>query len=116
MSATVHQLDQRLMALTRANEVRLARAGIRHSLRTQPNRATALRALSNLLADLPPEAEGMTLYELLCACRQTGPYAARKFLWNEGIRVDLRLSALSVRRRERLAGWLAGGRLGWEEK
>jgi hypothetical protein len=107
MSATRADHDARMRALRRANEVRVARAGLRRRIA-----AGALRAADVILAP-PSEAAGWSLLELLMCQRGWGHARARRFL--AGVQIDERkpVGGLTERQRRLVASRLAvaaGGR------
>ncbi len=65
---------QRLSALEQANRVRLARAAIKRQI------ADGTLPVTRVLRDVPAEAQGMTLGELLIAQRGWGQTRCRRLL------------------------------------
>ena len=73
-TATVAPGPQHLRALQRANEVRLARADLKRRVSSGETR------VSDVVLDVPWEAESMTISDLLTAQRRWGHTRCRRFL------------------------------------
>jgi hypothetical protein len=93
---------QHLKALARANEVRLARAALKRSVAARETDVAAV------IAEVPWEAETMSLSELLTAQPRWGRTRTRKLLGSIGLSENKRLGTLTERQRlllvERLGG------------
>lgn len=84
---------QHLLALERANEVRLARAKVKRSI------LSGRRKITSVILEPPHELDGMTLGELLCAQRRWGLARARKFLYSVQLTEGKRIGTLTDRQR-----------------
>jgi hypothetical protein len=101
MSITV---ESRMAHLERANEIRLARAGLKREI------ACGDRTAASVLLDEPrPEAKTWTVGEMLCAQSRWGETRARKFLSRHQISETKPLGMLTERQRKVLAYALSGG-------
>jgi hypothetical protein len=91
---------QRLRALERANEIRLARAGLKRSI--------ALGGLSaaEVILSCPAEAISWPVGELLMSQRRWGSTRCRKFLFRHQIAETKAIGALTERQRRLLASAL----------
>lgn len=88
--------EQRLRALQRANEIRLARADLKKRL------AAGERRLDELLREAPEFAHGAKIYDLLLAVPKLGPVRARHLLAHYRISETKTLGGLSERQRSEL--------------
>jgi hypothetical protein len=78
--AVVDARPQHLIALDRANQIRLQQAAVKRWL-GEPSDAQSSRRRAVTLINRPSEAAArMTIAALLGACRQTGPVTIRKLL------------------------------------
>lgn len=91
---------QHMQALERANEVRLARAGLKRAV------AAGRVTVAELVLDSPWEAESMTIAELLRSQNRWGGTRARKFLSSLGLTENKRVGTLTQRQRRLLAAAL----------
>jgi hypothetical protein len=99
----VHPLQERpqhLLALARANEIRLARAELKRRI------ASGTASAAEIVLRCPPEAEGMTACELLSAQRRWGGARARRLLAPLNLKENKRLDSFTPRQRELLASVL----------
>ncbi len=92
---------QRLQALERANEVRLARAELKRRI------AVGDLSAAKVILDSPWEASSWSVGELLVSQRRWGTIRARKLLASMQISEMRTLGALTVRQRQLLAAQLA---------
>lgn len=83
--------SQHMRALAKANEVRLARASLKRQI------AAGDLAVAEVLADYPPEAEGMTVSELLSSQRRWGRTRSRKLLSRLDLTENKRIGTLTER-------------------
>ena len=88
---------QRLRALERANEVRLARAAIKRQV------AVGEVSAAEVIIDCPDAAESWPLGELLMSQRRWGTTRCRKFLSRHGIVETKPIGTLTDRQRHILA-------------
>lgn len=86
-------MPQHMQALARANEVRLARAALKRAI------AAGERTVVEVIEDIPPETESMTLIELLTSQRSWGRTRARKFLVGLMLPENKQLGTLTLRQR-----------------
>lgn len=94
------QTPQHMMALARANRVRLARAALKRAIgRGEIDIAAVVR-------ECPWETESMTLAELLTSQRRWGRTRVRKFLASMTLSENKRLGTLTERQRLMLASEL----------
>lgn len=100
-TATMTLEPQRMRALERANEVRLARAQLKRQI--ADGHTTAAR----IILDLPPEARNWSVRELLMSQRRWGSIRSRKLLSELQISELRPIGALTDRQRLLLAGQLA---------
>jgi hypothetical protein len=99
-TATASGEPQRLRALGRANEVRLARAEIKR--RIADGRMTA----ATVLLACPREAHGWSVSELLMSQRRWGRTRCRKFLERNHISELKQIGQLTERQKQLLVGQL----------
>ncbi len=88
---------QMMNALGKANAVRLARAGLKRRVLDGTTTAAAV------ILNPPPEAETMTIAELLSAQRQQGPQRVAAFLADLDLREGKLVGSLTDRQRRQLA-------------
>jgi len=91
---------QHMRALARANEIRLARAALKRQI------ASGATSAADVILRCPPEAEGMTVSELLSAQRRWGRTRSRKLLGGLELKENKQLSTFTQRQRDLLAGVL----------
>ena len=97
---------QRLRALERANEIRLARAELKRLI------AEGEVSAAEVLIDVPAHARSWAVGDLLMSQHRWGTSRCRKFLWKHHINETKHVGALTERQRRLLAGQLepyAGG-------
>lgn len=88
--------EQRLDALQRANEVRVARAQLKRHL------AAGERRLDELLDQVPEFARGAKIFDLVRAVPKLGPVRARQLLVHCGISETKTVGGLTERQRAEL--------------
>ncbi len=98
---TVTPEPQRLAALARANQVRLARAELKR--RIADGRVSA----AEIILACPEEAKSWSVGELLMSQRRWGINRCRKFLARNQISEIKRIGSLTERQRQMLATQLA---------
>ena len=86
-------LPQHIKALGRANEVRLARAVLKKGVRSGRVSVCAV------IRSCPPEAEGMTLLDLLDSLPRWGTYRCSKLLEELGLAEHKHVGTLTERQR-----------------
>lgn len=91
-----HSLEQRLSALRRANEIRLARALLKKDL------AAGRCRIEDLLAEAPELARGAKVYDLLLAVPKLGRVRVSKLMHHCRISETKTLGGLSDRQRAEL--------------
>jgi hypothetical protein len=92
---------QRLRALERANEIRLARAELKRQI------AYGKVSAADVILDPPTEADSWAIAELLLSQRRWGDTRCRKFLLRNQISETKVLGALTDRQRRLLAQQLS---------
>lgn len=95
--ATMSREPQRLKALERANEIRLARAELKRRI------ASGYVSVAEIILDPPCEASSWAIGELLISQRRWGATRCRKFLVRNQISETKQLRALTQRQRRLLA-------------
>lgn len=88
---------QHMRALARANEIRLARAALKRRI------AVGKTSAAEIVLECPPEAEGMTVSELLSAQRRWGRARSRKLLGGLELKENKQLVTFTQRQRDLLA-------------
>lgn len=88
---------QRLRALERANQIRLARADLKRRI------AEGEVSVVEVLLDVPPHAASWAVWDLLMSQRRWGTSKCRKFLWRNRINETKTVGALTERQRRMLA-------------
>ena len=88
---------QRLRALERANEIRLARAGLKRRI------AIGEVSAAHIILTCPAEAHSWPVGELLISQRRWGSTRCRKFLSRNQIVETKQIGALTQRQRDLLA-------------
>jgi hypothetical protein len=96
-TATTTQEPQRLRALERANEIRLARAELKRRI------ALGQVSVADVILSSPKEAESWPMSELLISQRRWGNERCRKFLKRNGIHELKPVGTLTERQRVLLA-------------
>lgn len=102
-SAMMMPAPQRLRALERANEVRLARAELKRRI------AAGELGAGDVILECPWEASSWTLRELLMSQRRWGSKRCRTFLERNQISEMKPIGALTDRQRQLLAQQLRAG-------
>jgi recombinational DNA repair protein RecR len=87
---------QHMRALARANEVRLARAELKRRI------AGGQLAVAEVITACPPEAEGMTVAELLTSQRRWGHNRARRLVAEVPVSETKTLGSMTERQRRAL--------------
>lgn len=100
-STLITHEPQRLRALERANEVRLARAELKRRI------AVGKVSAADVILDSPWEASSWAIGDLLMSQRRWGTTRCRKFLTRNQISETKPVGALTERQRRLLAGQLA---------
>jgi hypothetical protein len=113
MSATVEQQPQHLMALQRANAVRLARAQLKRDVTAGVRTIRDVLAVHELLGidtleDVDPAAGTMTVVDLLTLPRRWGLTRARKLLSSIPVGEHVLVGALTSRQRRRIVAAFEG--------
>jgi hypothetical protein len=98
----VNREPQRLRALERANEIRLARAELKRRI------ARGSTSAAEVILEPPYEASSWAIGELLMSQRRWGATRCRKFLIRNQISETKPLISLTDRQRRLLAGQLGG--------
>jgi hypothetical protein len=99
-TVTITPTPQRLRALERANEVRLARAELKRRI------ADGHVSVAEVLLDPPGEAQSWAIGEVLTSQRRWGNTRCRKFLSRNNIMELKTVGTLTERQRRLLAGQL----------
>ncbi len=86
-------LPQHILALGRANEVRLARAVLKKGVRS------GRVSVGEVIRSCPPEAEGMTVLDLLASQPRWGTHRSSKLLVEVGVSEQRHVGALTDRQR-----------------
>jgi hypothetical protein len=102
-AAIMSREPQRLRALERANEIRLARADLKRRI------ARGTVSAAEIILEPPHEAGSWAIGELLISQRRWGATRCRKFLIRNQISETKRLISLTERQRRLLASQLGGG-------
>lgn len=89
-------VPQHMVALDKANRIRLARAALKRSV------AGGQVSAASIVRDRPSETESMTLAELLTSQRRWGRTRSRKFLGSLALGENKCLGALTPRQRSLL--------------
>lgn len=101
-TAIMSREPQRLRALERANEIRLARADLKRRI------ARGSVSAADIIMDPPHEARSWAIGELLVSQRRWGATRCRKFLIRNQISETKQLVSLTERQRNLLARQLSG--------
>jgi hypothetical protein len=99
-TATISQDPQRLRALERANQVRLARADLKRKI------AEGAVPAASIILDAPWEASSWSVGELLMSQRRWGSTRCQKFLRSLEISENKQIGSLTERQRLVLANQL----------
>jgi hypothetical protein len=99
-TAMMIQEPQRLRALVRANEIRLARADLKRRI------AVGHVSAAEVILACPPEASSWSVGDLLMSQRRWGGTRCRKFLSRNHISETKAVGALTERQRHLLAAAL----------
>jgi hypothetical protein len=91
-----------MRALERANQVRLARAGLKRRI------ATGELDVTEVLLDCPWEAESMAVADLLMSQRRWGQTRCRKFLAQLPMSEKKTIGSMTDRQRQTLVAMLRG--------
>ena len=91
------ETPQHMRALARANQVRLARAALKRRIASGDSSAT------EVVRSCPPEAESMSIAELLSSQRRWGRARSRKLLQMVELKENKTLVSLTERQRNLLA-------------
>jgi hypothetical protein len=91
------QPPQHMQALAHANEIRLARAALKRSIKS--GRLSA----ADVVRSCPGEVSTMTISELLCSQQRWGRARARKFLSPLAVNENRELGKLTERQRGEMA-------------
>ena len=89
-----------MLALAHANQIRLARAAIKRSIKA------GLLNAAEIFKTCPDEVATMTVSELLCSQQRWGRARARKFLTPLAINENRALGKLTLRQRDEMAARL----------
>jgi hypothetical protein len=95
---------QYMRALERANQVRLARAGLKRRI------ATGEIDIADVLLDCPWEADSMAIADLLMSQRRWGQTRCRKFLAQLPMSEKKTIGSMTDRQRQTLVAMLRGVR------
>lgn len=99
--ATMTLAPQHLRALAKANEVRLARAGLKR--RVSDGEVT----VAGVMLDMPAEADTMPVLDLLMSQRRWGLTRCRKFLRDVQMPENKTVGSMTMRQRTAVAAMLA---------
>ena len=99
-AATIDSGPQHMLALERANRVRLARAALKRRVAAGDVEA------AQIILTCPWETESMSISELLMSQRRWGRTRCRKFLFSIGLSETKTLGTLTERQRVTLAALL----------
>lgn len=103
-TATSPASRQNMMALERANRIRLARARLKREI------AAGETTVADVLLDPREEIEGMAISELLSSQKRWGTTRCAKFLETIGLPETKTVRALTPRQREAMAAVLMSRR------
>lgn len=99
-ASTIAPCTQHMRALNRANEVRLARAGLKRSV------ARGEILVADVILDSPWEAVSMSVSDLLMSQRRWGRTRCRKFLAGVAMSETKTVGSMTERQRNALAAML----------
>jgi hypothetical protein len=105
-TALTTRAPQRLQALERANEIRLARAELKRRI------AFGAVSAADVILEPPLEAHSWAIGDLLLSQRRWGSTRCRKFLTRNQINETKPVGALTQRQRRLLAGQLSSCAVG----
>lgn len=94
--------EQRSLALKHANEVRLARAGMKRSIRN------GQLSVAEVVLTCPWQAQKMSISDLLMSQQRWGQARCRRLLLSVGIPEDKKVGTLTERQRTALVAVLNG--------
>jgi hypothetical protein len=94
------EVPQHMRALQKANQIRLARAALKREI------ASGAMKAAEVVTHCPPEAESMTISELLSAQRRWGRARSRKLLSGLELKENKALGTLTERQRGLVAAQL----------
>lgn len=97
---------QHMLALERANKVRLARAELKRRI------ALGEIEVTSVILDCPWEAQSMAIADLLTSQHRWGQTRCRKFLALVPLSENKTIGSMTERQRQRLAAMLAEGERG----
>lgn len=100
--AVSEAVPQHLVALKRANRVRIARAELRRRI------AAGETTVADVIAEVPWEAESMTVFDLLVAQHRWGRTRARRFLVDIPLTETKPVGEITARQRGRVLRKLRG--------
>jgi hypothetical protein len=101
-AATIAPAPQHLVALARANEVRLARAELKRQI------ADGEISAAHVILECPWEAASMTVSDVLTSQRRWGSTRCRRLLATIPMSENKTVGSMTQRQREALAGLLGG--------
>lgn len=96
-------VPQHMVALTRANRVRVARAELKRKI------GTGERSVAGVIFQLPEEADTMTVFDLLLAQHRWGEHRVQEFLTAARLSESKTVGALSDRQRRKVVERLERG-------
>ena len=99
-TATIAPAPQHMLALERANEVRLARAELKRSV------TKGVVTAASVILECPMEATSMTVADLLASQRRWGATRCSKFLQAVSLSETKTIGSLTERQRHALAAQL----------
>jgi hypothetical protein len=102
---------QHMVALSRANHVRLTRARLHREIAALP-RQEGYDRVAELLLDPPEELESLAVGTLICWVDRVGPTVMRRFLRHRWINELRPIGKLTYRQALELAGALRNGSWG----
>jgi hypothetical protein len=91
-----------MVALERANEIRLARAALREQVRAIKDLKASRLEAAGIVAAPPEFAAGMSVASLLCACHRTGPAYVATLMRRASVGQGRQLGELTDRERRAL--------------
>lgn len=107
-TTTQPRVPQHIVALSKANEIRIGRATLKRRIASGE---VSLASLLDSRGEISKEAVNMTILELLCAQHQWGRCRALKLLAPLAIREQRRVGTLVGRERDALVSALEGHRV-----
>ena len=112
-------MSQNLEALAHGNEIRLARAKVRHWIGDCKDKAESRKRLATVLRHPPDEIFSMQVGELLMCAHRTGRLAMLRWLRFACVSEDRQIGALTERQRVRLCAFVLasiGGRVSEQDR